>query len=315
MRNIFYLLIVLVLPVLLYSRGRGSEDPYSPKAKKLGEKLFQANILSSNNQVSCASCHKPAHAFADTVAFSEGVNGARAVRNTPSAMNVSGRPYFFFDGRAATLEQQAIGPIENPLEMNLPFATAVKRLQASAYWTGEFKKAFGHAPDSASLLHSLAAFEKSLETAESLFDLSRKGKAVLPADAEEGRKLFNGKAGCFDCHMGVDFTADEFRNIGLYNSKNLADEGRGKITGDPADKGKFKVPGLRNVAVTAPYMHNGMFATLEQVIDYYNRPGSVVPDAVGRDTLVHDLGLTEVEKKQLQCFLERLTDRRFLNKR
>lgn len=299
---------------LLICVAAGNPSPNPEKVKHLGEKLFTSTILSSDQTISCASCHKPRFAFADTTAFSRGIKNQATLRNTPSVMNVAERPYFFYDGRAASLEEQALGPIQNPLEMNLPFGEAIHRLSASKEWVDAFRKVYGHGPDSMSILGSLAAFERSLETSRSLYDLSRRGKAELSADAEEGRILFNGKAGCFDCHMGVDFTNDEFRNIGLFNGKNLNDSGRASITRNKEDLGKFKIPGLRNVAVTAPYMHNGMFKNLDQVIDYYNNPDMFVSDSRNRDSLVHALGLTSVEKQQLKKFLESLTDKRFSKK-
>jgi cytochrome c peroxidase len=312
--HLTYTRLIPVCLFLLICVAAGNPSPHPEKVKKLGEKLFHSTILSSDQTISCSSCHKPAFAFADSVAFSRGMNNQLTLRNTPSVMNVADRPYFFHDGRASSLEEQALGPIQNPLEMNLPFGEAIRRLNASKEWLDAFQKVYGHAPDSMSVLSSLAAFERSLETSQSVYDLSRRGKAELSADAEEGRQLFNGKAGCFDCHMGVDFTNDEFRNIGLFNGKNLNDSGRAAITRNQEDLGKFKIPGLRNVAVTAPYMHNGMFKNLDEVIDYYNNPDQFVAHSQNRDSLVHALGLTALEKQQLKKFLESLTDKRFSKK-
>jgi cytochrome c peroxidase len=129
----------------------------------------------------------------------------------------------------------------------------------------------------------------------------------MSASAQRGHKIFNQKGKCFDCHFGPDFTGDEFRNIGLYNEKNLHDRGRATITGKEEDAGKFKVPGLRNVSKTAPYMHNGMFRTLREVIDYYDNPNKFVSDAINRDTLLaRPLGLSERDKQDLEAFLRAL---------
>ena len=139
--------------------------------------------------------------------------------------------------------------------------------------------------------------------------------SLFTASAKRGREIFNTKGKCFDCHFGPDFTTDLFRNIGLFNGKDLNDSGRYVVTRDPKDIGRFKTPGLRNIAVTAPYMHNGMHKTLREVIDYYNEPDKFISNSVNRDTLLaKPLGLTEQEKQDLEAFLNSLTDARFLKK-
>lgn len=305
---------ITLICLLLFMAGFmfPAADKIKTKAK-LGEKLFSEKILSLDSSVSCASCHIPAFAFADTVAFSSGIGGKLSSRNTPSVLNMMNRPYYFWDGRAATLEEQALIPIENPDEMGLPIDEAVFRLNASAEYRKLFKKVFGELPNRQNLAASFAAFEKTLETSDSKFDTWSNGKGKLSAEEERGRQLFIGsKARCFDCHSMVDFTDDSFRNIGLFDSTDLTDRGRFNITKDPADLGKFKTPGLRNVAVTAPYMHNGMFETLEQVLAYYNTPGHFVDHPLNIDTLLRKpLGLTPVERKDIIAFLKTLTDRTY----
>ena len=225
---------------------------------QLGEKLFFDPVLSTDHSISCASCHKPEFAFADNKAFSDGVNGKKTARNTPSVMNMGMRDAFFWDGRAASLEEQVIGPIQNPNEMNLPFAEAVKRVKASKQYQQFFKQVYGKLPDSAGIVKSIAAFERTLETDQTpsdrwLNDLPN----ALTAQQIRGRELFTAeRTKCFDCHFTPDLTSDEFRNIGLFNGQELNDSGRYLITRNPNDIGKFKIPGLRNVAMTAPYMHN-----------------------------------------------------------
>ncbi|MGI9158256.1 MAG: cytochrome-c peroxidase [Saprospiraceae bacterium] len=286
-------------------------EPDTPEA--LGEMLFSDPILSSNETQSCASCHIPAFGFADTAAVSLGAEGQRGDRNTPGVTNMSSRPYFFWDGRTASLELQALQPIANPAEMNLPVARALERLRASTRYQAAFRRVYGHAPDSASLSGALAAFIRTLETGNTPFDRWMQGdEAGMSAAAVRGRALFMEKGKCFDCHFGPDFTGDEFRNIGLFNNKNLSDPGRFAICKDSADLGKFKTPGLRNIAVTPPYMHNGMFKTLREVIDYYDNPAHFIPDGINRDTLLaQPLRLTEAEKTDLEAFLLALTDDRF----
>jgi len=280
---------------------------------ELGKKLFLEKILSKDSSVSCGSCHKPAFAFADTLAFSIGIHGKLTSRNTPSVLNMKNRPYYFWDGRAATLEEQALMPIENPDEMGLPIPEAIERLNKNGAYVKLFNEVYHQSPSKENLSAALTAFEKTLETVDSKFDDWSNNMAKLSPQEEAGRKLFIGdKAKCFDCHSMEDFTNDEYKNIGLYNGADLNDEGRYKISKNKIDLGKFKTPGLRNVAVTAPYMHNGIFSTLEQVLDYYNNPGSFVTNSINTDaSLLQPLGLTQKEKNNLIAFLKTLTDRKF----
>lgn len=280
----------------------------------LGKKLFGEKVLSRDSSVSCASCHKPAFAFADTAAFSTGIGGKLTARNTPSILNMKNRPYYFWDGRAASLEEQALMPIQNPDEMGLPVEEAVARLNASPAYISLFQKIFQQKPSAKNLAAAFAAYEKTLETVNSKFDDWSNNTGKLTPQEERGRQVFIGsKAKCFDCHFMEDFTDDDFKNIGLYNAGSLNDAGRYNISKKENDKGKFKTPGLRNIAVTAPYMHNGMFKTLEEVVAYYNNPSQFVTDAVNIDeTLQKPLGLTEKEKQDLVSFLKTLTDKKYL---
>lgn len=280
---------------------------------KLGEKLFQEKILSKDSSISCASCHLPDYGFSDTVAFSMGIYGRPTTRNTPPVLNMKNRPYFFWDGRAASLEQQSLMPISHPDEMGLPVKEAVARLNKNKTYRDLFLKTFGTVPTAANLAAAFAAFEKTLETDSSRFDLSFDDSTLMTEQEERGRKLFvSEKTKCFDCHRRQDFTTDEFFNIGLYDGNNLNDPGRYKITGKKEDLGKFKTPGLRNIAVTAPYMHNGMFKTLEEVVEYYNNPGAFVLNPINIDKRLEvPLGLTRQEKADLVAFLKCLTDKRY----
>ncbi|MFM6925110.1 MAG: cytochrome-c peroxidase [Ferruginibacter sp.] len=282
----------------------------------LGKKLFSEKILSKDSSISCASCHKPQFAFADTVAFSIGIQGKLTKRNTPSVLNMKNRPYYFWDGRASTLEDQSLMPIQNPDEMGLPIEEAVKRLNQSKEYRQLFQKIFNQKPDAKNLAAAFSAYEKTLETVDSKFDDWSNSIKNLSASEERGRELFVGdKAKCFDCHRMEDFTTDDFKNIGLYDGKDLNDAGLFHITNKESDKGKFKTPGLRNVAVTAPYMHNGMFKTLEEVVEYYNNPQKFVADAINiDDALKSPLNLNEKEKKDLVNFLKTLTDKKYIRK-
>ena len=281
--------------------------------EKLGEKLFNEKILSKDSSVSCASCHKPEFAFADTMAFSIGIHQTSTKRNTPSVLNMKERPYFFWDGRAASLREQSLLPIQHPDEMGLSIQEAINRLSQSNYYAHYFQKVFHQKPNARNISLAFEAFEKTLETVDSKFDDWSNNLKKLSSSEERGRQLFIGdKAKCFNCHLEEDFTDDNFKNIGLFNGKNLNDSGRYLITGKKEDIGKFKTPGLRNIAVTAPYMHNGIFKTLEEVIDYYNDTKKIIPDAQYIDPdLQQPLGLTQMEKKDLVAFLKTLTDKRY----
>ncbi len=281
---------------------------------ELGEKLFLEKILSKDSSVSCASCHQPQFAFADTAPFSVGIHGKLTTRNTPSVLNMKHRPYFFWDGRAASLEAQALMPIENPDEMGLPIQVAIERLNNNTTYLKLFYQVYQQAPSKENLAAALSAFEKTLETVDSKFDDWSNNISKLSPSEEAGRKLFIGnKAKCFDCHSMEDFTDDNYKNIGLYDGVALNDAGRFVYSKDKNDLGKFKIPGLRNVAVTAPYMHNGIFKTLEQVVAYYNNPGIFEAKPINIDaSLQKPLGLTDKEQKNLVAFLKTLTDRRFL---
>jgi cytochrome c peroxidase len=283
----------------------------------LGRRLFFDPILSRNRTISCATCHREEFAFADTSATSLGVFGRKGKRNTPSAMNVLLQVNFFWDGRAKTLEDQALIPVSNPNEMDLPIEGAIKRLNQSRSYRAAFQQVFGELPTKSNLATVLAEFQRTLETNESPLDDWRlnDNEAAVSESAKRGFALFNGKANCVQCHFGANFNSSEFRNIGLFNGKTLADSGRAIVTKRAADLGKFKIGPLRNVALTAPYMHNGMFKTLTQVIDYYDEPDKVVPNAINRDPLLtKPLGLTQQEKRDLEEFLRSLTDKRFLVK-
>lgn len=282
--------------------------------QRLGELLFFDPILSKDYKISCASCHKPGYAFADTSAVSMGAGGKKGNRNTPTAMNLLLSKSFFWDGRANSLEEQVLAPIENPVEMNLPVHEALDRLKNDRRYNEYFKEIFNSEPAKENLAAAIAAFERTLETSNSPFDNWKfsNDSAAVSSSVKRGFIVFNEKGKCVKCHFGADLTANEFRNIGLFNGKNLNDSGRSVISRKAEDIGKFKTPSLRNVAITAPYMHNGMFKTLEQVIDFYNDTRTVVPDAANIDSLLKKpLQLTKQEKTDLNAFLISLTDRSF----
>lgn len=283
---------------------------------ELGKILFFDPILSKDSTVSCSSCHKPDLAFADSLAISPGIENRIGRRNAPSIMNMASRSEFFYDGRAKDLIDQIHFPIEDNLEMDAKMSEVVERLKNHAKYPIWFKKIYNEVPNENNLARAIASFEESLETSDTEFDAWMNDLPNKMSDAAiRGRKLFlSDRAKCFDCHFSPDFTGDEFKNIGLYDEKKYKDKGRYEVTKNQNDLGKFKVPGLRNVAVTGPYMHDGSFATLKDVIEYYSDPYQFVTNPINMDTtLLKPINFTTQEKEDLEAFLLSLTDRRFSN--
>ena len=313
-KNIVYSLGILSLLSIL-SFGYG---PISNPEVHLGEKLFFDPILSETNEISCASCHKPEFAFADTVAISPGINGKLGTRNAPSVMNMAFRDVYFFDGRAQTLEQQVPFPITDHNEMGLDLDKLVARLKADTAYLYLFNDVYKQLPSVELISRAIAAFENSLETANTPFDLWMNDidNNAMSESALRGRALFlSDRTRCFDCHFSPDFTGDEFRNIGLYDGTKYTDKGRFLITKDSADLGKFKVPGLRNVAVTPPYMHDGSLRTLDDVLDFYSDIYAVIPHPINMDSILFEpLHLSADEKSDLKAFLMSLNDIQFMEK-
>jgi len=306
-------LVLLGVGIVLVSAGPVGD----PRTKQeLGERLFFDPILSADSTISCATCHKPEFAFADTFAISPGIGGRKGRRNAPSVMNMASRSEFFYDGRAVSLIDQVHFPITDPLEMAADYDMVVSRLQVHPKYAAWFMDIYGKWPDGVLVADAIASYEETLETADTEFDAWMQDRPNNMTEAAiRGRKLFmSDRAKCFDCHFSPDFTGDEFRNIGLYDEIKYTDKGRYEITKAESDKGKFKVPGLRNVAVTAPYMHDGSFKTLDEVIEYYSDPTTVVAHPINIDTLMKEpIHFTASEKKDLKAFLESLTDRKFIS--
>ncbi len=309
---ILIFIVTIILGLNFYGKPKGNTLVYTEVA--LGKKLFFDKILSGDKTISCASCHIPEFAFADTLALSHGVNGFFTNRNTPSVMNMASRERLFWDGRANTLEEQALFPIKDEHEMNCPIPVAVERLNKNKNYVKWFKKIYNATPNANNLGLAIAAYEKTLETSNTPNDRWLNDKpGGLTAQQERGRHVYFNKGKCIECHFTPDFTGDEFRNIGLFDGKKWNDSGRYYITKNIEDIGMFKTPGLRNVAITAPYMHDGSFKTLKEVIAYYNNPTDFIHNAVPRDTLLQNpLELTNQEMEDLETFLQALTDDKFV---
>lgn len=280
---------------------------------QLGRRLFYDPILSRDRTVSCDSCHQQQYGFSEPRRVSAGVEEREGERNAPHLVNLAWvRSGLFWDGSADTLEEQATKPIENPLEMDLPISEAVQRLLDEPSYVAAFEQAYDGSPNSKSLAAALASFVRTLVSAEAPYDRYLAGdEAALSASARRGAELFvDGKTGCFHCHSQTTLTNDGFFNNGTY--EDGGDVGRQALTGRTGDLGKFRVPSLRNVAVTAPYMHDGSLATLRDVIEHYARGGNGHPST---DVQIEPLELTERDKEDLLAFLDSLTDTAFLNSR
>jgi cytochrome c peroxidase len=304
-------------------------NPLTVEGVALGRHLFYETALSVNNAVSCATCHKQELAFTDGLARAQGVNNQLGTRSTMSLANVGWVYNLNWDGAAANLENQARIPIENPVEMHQSLQAGVARLQATSTYPALFRKAFGSSTiTEENVLKALAQFERTLVSGNSRFDQFRRGnRTALTAFEQQGLVLFTthpdatlGIRGgnCSDCHAGDLQTNGRFANNGL--DLNLIDLGQGLQTGQTTDNGKFRVPGLRNIALTAPYMHDGRFTTLAQVLDHYS--DHVVLNSPNIDPLILNgtntpghftLELTATEKSQIVAFLQTLTDTDFIN--
>ena len=275
-----------------------------PKVE-LGKKLFFDPSLSKTGKISCASCHKPEHGFADDKPVSEGINGQNGDRNTPTVFNTASLKLLFWDGRAQSLEEQALGPIKNPKEMGESIKGVLTKLNNNSQYVKEFAIAFGETPISTShLVRAIAAFERTVISKNSAYDRFVAGdKKALSVSAKRGMDLFFGKAMCIACHKGPDFTDGDFHNIGLPITDDV---GRSAISITGKDTRKFKTPTLREIANTAPYFHKGQFETLEQVITFYNAGGG--QDGY-KDPLKKPLNLNQQEQKDLVSFLKSLSGR------
>lgn len=315
-----------------------AENPITNEGVELGRRLFYDTKLSLDNTISCASCHKQSLAFTDGLATSIGINGQRTELSSMSIANLLWSSHFFWNGRAETLEQQALEPIQNPVEMNQSLPETIAKLKSTTEYPELFLKAFGTSDISSDLLaKALAQFMRVLVSSNSRYDDFLLGDEDALTEQEKfGMELFFthpepsvGLRGgnCGDCHVniltsGVFGSFDGFKNNGLDEDGDL-DEGLAGFTGRDFDRGKFKVTSLRNIALTAPYMHDGRFKTLEEVLDHYNenikRSTTIDPLILvgSNETIIPGepikLHLTQEEKQAILAFLQTLTDNNFIN--
>jgi len=287
------------------------DNPTDTAKIALGKKLFFDTRLSLDNTISCASCHKPGFAFTDGLITSTGINDQKTDRNSPSLLNSGFLKTVMFDAHLKTLELQAIVPIQEPVEMGHNMKVLIPQLRAVPEYQEAAKRIFNRDFDAWVLTRSLAAFERSLVSMSAPFDHYIKGdEDALNANEKAGWKLFSERLYCTKCHAPPYFTNHEARNNGLYKDYG-ADKGRFRIHLDSADIGSFKVPSLRNIEITDPYMHDGSIETLEEVLAHYSGGGA---GHYLQDNSIVPFELTAKEKKQLIAFLKSLTDLSFLER-
>ncbi|RMG03493.1 MAG: cytochrome-c peroxidase [Nitrospirae bacterium] len=305
------------------------KDPIEREKIELGKKLFFDRRLSGDGTMSCATCHNPETGFTDALAISLSYPTTRHWRNTPTIINVRYGKHFFWDGRAATLEEQALFPIMSAFEMNQNLDFLEEELKEIPAYRDAFSRVFGGEITRERVVSAISAFERTIVSYDSPLDRYLKGdRNALTSEELMGLKLFEGKARCILCHNGPNLTDEMFYNIGVPENPSVQDDprvaatrrfvakvsgfenferitedpGRYIVTKDEKDWKAFKTPSLREIALTAPYMHNGVFKTLDEVIEFFNRGGG---DSKNKTRLIRPLNLTGEEKRALKAFLER----------
>lgn len=292
----------LKIPLGLKSMRIPKDNPLTAAKIELGKQLYFDKRLSIDNTVSCATCHDPDQGWSNGDNFATGIKGQRGGRSSPTIIN-SGYQFFqFWDGRAQQLEGQALGPIQNPIEMGMSLEEMEKRLNKISGYVKQFEEVFGTKPNADGVAKAIAAFERTVISGNAPYDQYKAGdKNALSEAAERGRQVFFNKAQCSACHSGSNFTDGGFHNIGIGIKNKDPDLGRYTLSKLEGDKGSFKTPTLREIARTAPYMHDGSLKTLEEVVDYYDKGGVKNPQL---DEEIFELNLSEQEKKDLVTFLK-----------
>ena len=281
------------------------DNPLTAEKVELGKILFFDPRLSVDDTVACASCHSPQFGFSNGLATAIGVKGQRGGRSSPVAINRAFSTHQFWDGRAASLEEQALGPIQADIEMGHSLKAVIAKIKTIPGYRTRFRKTFGTDVTSEGIAKAIASFERTILSGNSPFDRYEDGdKRVLSSSARQGLKIYRSKANCTNCHVGFNFTDEDFHNIGVGMDKTKPDLGRFAVTKNEADRGAFKTPTLRDIALSAPYMHDGSLKSLGKVIDYYDRGGTKNP---WLDKKMKPLGLTAQEKRDLLAFLKALT--------
>ena len=286
------------------------DNPLTEAKIELGKKLFFEKLLSRDSSISCASCHNPKYAFTDGLVKAKGIKDREVTRNTPTLTNIAYNTSFLRDGVNPSLEAQVIVPIHEKNEFDFHILLAAERLKKKKGYVDLSLAAFGEVFNPKVISNAIASYERTLISGNSRYDqfTFQKDSTALSNNELRGMHLFN-KHNCVSCHSGFNFTNGEVVNNGLY--KDYTDIGKMRVTLDPKDKGAFKVPTLRNVAITAPYMHDGSIKSLEAVIDHYIRGGYDNPN---KDKRVKGIKLSENDKQDLVAFLKCLTDSSFIDR-
>ena len=298
------------------------DNPLTKEGVQLGRMLFYDKQLSGDGSLACAGCHVQENGFSDTARFSTGILGLQGGRQAMASFNMLwNNNEFFWDGRAHLLRDQAILPIQDSLEMNETLENVVIKLSASQTYLDQFKRAFGDSEiNSLKISLALEQFMNSIVSWNSKYDKAKRGELALSDSEERGKNLFfdeynqyfpsTSGADCAHCHSGGNFENDKYINNGLDADANFLDDGRMNVTLDPMDRAKFKVPTLRNIELTPPYMHDGRFSTLEEVVDHYNSGlvSSTTIDLALENNRATGLFLTAQDKADLVAFLKTLTD-------
>lgn len=278
------------------------DNPMTEAKVELGKQLYFDKRLSKDNTISCASCHDPKKGWSNDAAVATGIARQKGGRSSPTIINAAYHRFQFWDGRAASLEEQALGPIQNPIEMGETLENVVKKLNAIEGYKTQFQDVFGTDVTSENLGKAIAAFERTVLSGNSPYDKYEAGdKEALSESAERGMKLFFGKANCSACHAGSNLSDNAFHNIGIGMEADKPDEGRVAISKLGGDTGSFKTPGLRDIARSAPYMHDGSLKTLEEVVDHYVK-GGIKNEFL--DEELFPIELTDEEKQDLVTFLK-----------
>jgi cytochrome c peroxidase len=274
----------------------------TPEKVELGKQLYFDPRLSCDDSVSCASCHDPKKGWSNSAPFATGVRNQVGGRSAPTIINAAYSDLQFWDGRAHQLEGQALGPIQNPIEMDHKLEECVVKLNKIKGYREQFQKVFGTDVTPENMAKAIAAFERTVLSGNAPYDKFKAGdQKALSAAAQRGMKLFFGKGHCSACHAGGNFSDGSFHNIGVGMKAAKPDLGRYEVTKVEGDKGTFKTPTLREVARHAPYMHDGSLKTLEDVVDHYDKGGIANPQL---DEEIFPLKLTSQEKADLVTFMK-----------
>lgn len=297
-------------PLGISTRLEDLPEPPTPERVRLGRWLFYDARLSADGAVSCATCHQPGLAFSEPTAVSTGVHGQRGTRKAPPILNLAWAPlpHFFWDGRAESLEAQALGPIGNPVEMGLSEQQLVRVVEGIPAYAPYFARAFGDERISAArVVSAIADYERTRMAGNSAWDRWRAGEAdAVGPEAKKGHDLFFGRAACNTCHLGESLTDAKFHNVGVgwdQTTRRFRDAGRQVVTQQDVDLGAFKTPTLRDVSRHAPYMHDGSVPTLREAVELYSLGGTKNPYLSAK---IFPLGLTGQEVEALVSFLKAL---------